>query len=88
MSVTAVLGVIAIRVMDIFTVSHSIVLTVCCMVISAVPLGILPGATYIARSARSWASRSEQEEGIEVERMPLSERTDLSGVRFASIQVQ
>jgi len=36
MAMTAVLGVIAIRVIDIFTVSQSIVLTVCCMVISAV----------------------------------------------------
>jgi len=87
MAVTAVLGVIAIRVIDIFTVSQSIVLTVCCMVISAAPLGILPGVIYIVRS---WASRSEQEEGIEGERAPLPEQTDLtlSGVRFASIQVQ
>jgi len=53
----------------------------------AATLGILLGVIYIVQS---WASRSEQEEGIEGEHAPLPEQTDLtlSGVCFASIQVQ
>ena len=88
MSVIVVLGVIAIRSIHIFTVSQSIVLTVCCMVISAVPLGILPGGTCIVRRARSWAIRTEQVEGIEVEHEPLPGEIGLGVARFASVQVQ
>ena len=87
MAVIAVLGVIAIRIMEVFTVSQSIVITVCCVMISALPLGILPGAIYIARGARFWLDKPEQN-GNQMEHAPLHQQTGSRVVCFTSIQVQ
>ncbi|KAL4079541.1 hypothetical protein J3A83DRAFT_4210432 [Scleroderma citrinum] len=53
-----VLGVIAIRVFEIFTMSQSIVLTVCLVVISMMPGEILSAAMYFDRVARNWLFKS------------------------------
>ncbi|KAL4074684.1 hypothetical protein V8B97DRAFT_1916472 [Scleroderma yunnanense] len=71
-----VLGVIAIRVIEIFTVSQSIVLTVCLVVISMIPGEILPAVI------------SELGEGNDMEPAPLPEQTGLYESRFTSTQTR
>ncbi|KAL4080481.1 hypothetical protein J3A83DRAFT_4199563 [Scleroderma citrinum] len=81
-----VLGVIAIRVIDIFTVSQSILLAICITIISTMPGGILPTVMYFFRRARHWVGRSEREEGDGVEMAPLPEQTISHEGRFMSTE--
>ncbi|KAL4065325.1 hypothetical protein J3A83DRAFT_4375854 [Scleroderma citrinum] len=83
-----VLGVIAIRVIEIFTVSQSIVLTVCLVVISMIPGEILPAVMYVFHRARNWMNRSELGEGNDMEPAPLPEQTGLYESRFTSTQTR
>ncbi|KAL4062043.1 hypothetical protein V8B97DRAFT_1878382 [Scleroderma yunnanense] len=83
-----VLGVIAIRIIEIFTVSQSIFLTVCLVVISMMPGVILPAVAYVCHRARNLANRSEIEEVNVMEPTSLPEQTRLHESRFISAQVQ
>ncbi|KAL4075100.1 hypothetical protein V8B97DRAFT_1867384, partial [Scleroderma yunnanense] len=82
-----VLGVIAICVIDIFTVSQSILLAICITIISTMPGGILPTVMYFFRRARHWVGRSEWEEGDGVEMAPLPEQTISHEGHFMSTEV-
>jgi len=84
MSAIPVLGVIVIRIVEVFTVSQSIVLTVCFAVIGAMLGGIFPAVMYLFRTAMNWMSNSEREEGDGTESAPQQEQTG----HFASIQVE
>jgi len=84
MSAIPVGGVIAIRVIEIFMVSQSIVLTVCFAVTSAMLGGIFPVAIHLFRKIRNWMRNSDHEEGDETESSPLQEQTG----HFASTQVE
>lgn len=63
MSAIPVSGVIAIRVIEIFRVSQSIVLTVCFAVISVMLGRIFPVSLYFFCRIRNWMSNSEHGEG-------------------------
>ena len=86
MSVIPVLGVVAIRVIEIFTVSHSIILTVCIAVISAMSAEVPPSVMTFYRRVKSWVGRWRQEE-VDVERGPEQMVARDDG-RLASIQVK
>ncbi|KAL4071821.1 hypothetical protein J3A83DRAFT_4236636, partial [Scleroderma citrinum] len=84
-----VLGVIAIRVIEIFTISQSIVLKICLVTISLIPGKMLTMALYLSHRVRNqWMSNSRWEEGSEVEFEPLLEQTGLREGRFTLSQAR
>ncbi|KAL4075104.1 hypothetical protein V8B97DRAFT_1944404 [Scleroderma yunnanense] len=88
MSAIPILGVIAIRVIEFFTVSQSVILTVCLVVISTVPVEVLAMALRYFHGVRHWVNRTEQEEGNDVEAVPLPEQTALREGYFASTETR
>lgn len=86
MSVVPVLGVMTIRIIETFTVSHSIILTVCVAVISTMSAEVPPSVMAFYRRVKSWVGRWGQE-GVDVERGP-EQMVGLGDGRLASIQVK
>ncbi|KAL4082029.1 hypothetical protein V8B97DRAFT_1926900 [Scleroderma yunnanense] len=79
-----VLGVIVIRIAEIFTVTQSVGFAICLVVISIMPMEILHAVMYLVSMARNWMSNSEVEERDETESAPLPEQTDLREGHFTS----
>ncbi|KAL4075690.1 hypothetical protein V8B97DRAFT_1926913 [Scleroderma yunnanense] len=83
-----VLGVIIIRIVEIFQVSQFILLTLCLVVISIMPGEVLVAIMYLVRMERNCMNNSEGEEGNETESPPLPEQIGLSEGHFASAQAR
>ncbi|KAL4075692.1 hypothetical protein J3A83DRAFT_2017605 [Scleroderma citrinum] len=83
-----VLGVIVIRIAEIFTVTQSVGFAICLVVISIMPMEILHAVMYLVSMARNWMSNSEAEERDETESAPLPEQTDLREGHFTSAQAR
>ncbi|KAL4075096.1 hypothetical protein V8B97DRAFT_1867281 [Scleroderma yunnanense] len=88
MSAIPVLGVIVIRVIEVFTVSQSIIITICFMVVTAMPGEILPAVLYFFHRVRNWVGRSRWEQGNDVEAASLPEQAVLRERHFAPTEVQ
>ena len=86
MSVVPVLGVMAIRTIETFTVSHSIILTVCVAVISTMAMEVPPSVMAFYRRVKFWIGRWRRE-GVDVERGP-EQIVGLDDGHPASIQVK
>ncbi|KIM52756.1 hypothetical protein SCLCIDRAFT_489267 [Scleroderma citrinum Foug A] len=88
LSAIPIFGVSAIRLIEIFTLSRSIGLTVCVAVISMMPAEVPHTARSLFRRARSWVTISEREEVDGVDPTLLPEQTDLREDHFTSTQVK
>jgi len=88
LSVIPIFGVSAIRVIEIFTLSRSIALTVCVAVISVMPAEVPPAAMSLFRRVRSWVTRSERDGVSGVDPALLRDQTGLREGHFESTQVK
>ena len=85
-SAVPVLGIMAIRIIETFILSHSIILTVFVAVICMLSAEVPPPVMAFYRRVKSWVGRWRQE-GMDVERGP-EQIVGLDDGRPASIQVK
>jgi len=88
MSAIPIVGVSAIRAIEIFSLSRSISLTVCVAVISVMSTDVPLAAMSLFHTARTWVTGLEREEVNGVDPTLLPDQTDLREGHFVSTQVK